>query len=108
MKIPTTTARRCATAILALALAAPASGTVLTVTDPSGQPLATVMVRERRADGPNLDTSDDGYQAPGVARVVAPEITRFSDAAGRVEFADRSEPMEYLVRKPGYQDLAIK
>jgi len=108
MKIPTTTVRRCATAMLALALAAPASGTVLTVTDPSGQPLATVMVRERRADGPNLDTSDNGYQAPGVTRIVSPEITRFSDAAGRVEFADRSEPMEYLVRKPGYQDLAIK
>jgi streptogramin lyase len=78
------------------------------VTDPSGQPLATVMVRERRADGPNLDTSDDGYQAPGVARVVAPEITRFSDAAGRVEFADRSEPMEYRIRKPGYQDLSVR
>jgi streptogramin lyase len=66
------------------------------------------MVRERRADGPNLDTSDNGYQAPGVARVVTPEITRFSDAAGRVAFADRTEPMEYLVRKPGFQDLAVK
>ena len=108
MNTPTSTALRCATALLILALGAPAVATTLTVTDPAGQPLATVMVRERRADGPNLDTSDNGYQAPGVARTVAPEITRFSDAAGRVEFADRSEPMEYLVRKPGYQDLAVK
>jgi len=85
-----------------------ASATTLTVTDPSGQPLATVMVRERLADGPDLDTSDDGYPAPGVTHVVAPEITRFSDASGRVAFEDRSEPMEYLVRKPGYRDLAMK
>ncbi len=97
-----------ATAVLLLALNAPALATTLTVNDPSGQPLATAMVRERRADGPNLDTSDNGYQAPGVTRVVSPEFTRFTDVAGRVEFADRSEPMEYLVRRPGYQDLAIK
>ncbi|MBP7012929.1 MAG: hypothetical protein V9E93_03420 [Steroidobacteraceae bacterium] len=82
--------------------------THLTVTDPAGQPLATAMVRERPAAGPQLDTSDDGYPAPGVARTVAPEITRFSDVTGRVEFAERDASMEYLVRKPGYQDLAIK
>jgi streptogramin lyase len=96
------------TALLMLALCAPASAITVSVTDPAGQPLATVMVRERLADGPNLDTSDNGYQAPGVPRVVTPEITRFSDAVGRVAFADRTEPMEYLVRKPGFQDLAVK
>ena len=104
----TTRAQRGTTVLLALALAAPVSATTLTVTDPAGQPLATVMVRERRADGPGLDTSDDGYPRPGVAHVVEPEITRFSDASARVEFADRNEPMEYLVRKPGFQDLAIR
>ncbi len=101
-------AQRGTTVLLALALAAPVSATTLTVTDPAGQPLATVMVRERRAAGPGLDTSDDGYPKPGVAHIVAPEITRFSDASARVEFADRDEPMEYLVRKPGFQDLAIR
>ncbi len=104
----TTRAQRGTMVLLALALAAPVSATTLTVTDPAGQPLATVMVRERRADGPGLDTSDDGYPRPGVAHVVEPEITRFSDASARVEFADRNEPMEYLVRKPGFQDLAIR
>jgi len=108
MTVPTRAAQRFAATLLLLALSAPSFATTLTVTDPAGQPLATVMVRERRADGPNLDTSDNGYPAPGVARFVAPEITRFSDAAGRVEFADRSESMEYLVRKPGYQDLAVR
>ena len=99
---------RAVAALLWLVTAPPAFATTLTVSDPSGQPLATVMVRERRADGPNLDTSDNGYQAPGITRIVSPEITRFTDASGRVAFDDRSEPMEYLVRKPGYQDLALK
>jgi len=94
--------------LVLIALSAPSFATHLTVTDPAGQPLATVMVRERPADGPQLDTSDNGYPAPGVARTVAPEVTRFSDATGRVEFAERNASMEYLVRKPGYQDLAIK
>jgi streptogramin lyase len=93
---------------LLLLVTTPAPAVTLVVSDPSGQALATVMVRERRADGPNLDTSDDGYPAPGVTHVVAPEITRFSDAEGHVEFADRTEAMEYLVRKPGYRDLALK
>ena len=84
------------------------SATTLVVTDPAGQPLATAMVRERPAGGPNLDTSDNGYQAPGVARMVAPEVARFTDAAGRVAFSDRSAPMHYLVRKPGYQDLLVE
>ena len=94
--------------LVLMACSAPSFATHLTVTDPAGQPLATVMVRERPADGPQLDTSDDGYPAPGVARTVAPEVTRFSDATGRVEFAERDASMEYLVRKPGYQDVAIK
>ncbi len=93
---------------LLLLVTTPAQAVTLVVSDPSGQALATVMVRERRAEGPNLDTSDDGYPAPGVTHVVAPEITRFSDAEGHVEFADRTEAMEYLVRKPGYRDLALK
>ena len=94
--------------LVLMACSAPSFATTLTVTDPAGQPLATVMVRERPADGPQLDTSDNGYPAPGVARTVAPEVTRFSDAIGRVEFAERDASREYLVRKPGYQDLAIK
>jgi streptogramin lyase len=99
---------RSVAALLWLATASPVFATSLTVSDPSGQPLATVMVRERRADGPNLDTSDNGYQAPGITRIVSPEITRFTDASGQVAFGDRDEPMEYLVRKPGYQDLALR
>ena len=90
-----------------LAFCAPAFGLVLTLTDPAGQALQTAMVRERPAAGPGLDTSDDGYPAPGVARTVVPEVTRFSDAAGRIAFAERGAPMAYVVRKPGYQDQIL-
>jgi virginiamycin B lyase len=93
---------------LLLVTAFPASATSLVVTDSAGQPLATVMVRERPAGGPNLDTSDNGYQTPGVARMVAPEVTRFTDVAGRVDFESRDAPMNYLLRKPGYQELLIE
>jgi hypothetical protein len=100
--------RHLSIALLLIPFSTQSFAITLTVTDPAGQPLATVMVRERPADGPQLDTSDNGYPAPGVARTVAPEITRFSDAAGHVEFAGRNALMEYLVRKPGHQDLAVK
>ena len=38
---------------------------------------------------------------------MAPEITRFSDSAGHLEYAARTEAMAYLVRKPGYQDQLL-
>jgi len=90
-----------------LVLATPASAIVVQVTGPAGEPLYPVMVRERPAEGPGLDTSDDGYPAPGVAHTVAREITRFSDPAGRIEFAGRDVPATYVVRKPGYQDQMV-
>jgi streptogramin lyase len=90
-----------------VAFCAPAFGLVLSLTDPAGQPMQTAMVRERPAAGPGLDTSDDGYPAPGVARTVVPELTRFSDADGRIVFAERGVPMTYVVRKPGYQDQVL-
>ena len=90
-----------------LLLATPTFAITLLVADPAGQPLSAVMVRERPAAGPGLDTSDDGYPAPGVAHTVEREITRFSDAAGRIEFAGRGTPMTYVVRKPGYRDQIL-
>ena len=99
---------RSAAALLLAAVAAPSPATTLVVADAGGQPLATVMVRERPADGPNLDTSDNGYPTPGIAHTVLPEITRFTDAAGRVEFAGRTEATEYLVRRPEFRDVLAK
>lgn len=89
------------------AIAAGAPATTLTVTDTGGRPLATAKVREVAAVPKALDTSDNGYPAPGQVRRVDPEITRFTDGAGRVAFADRGAPVAYHVRKPGYRDASV-
>ena len=78
-----------------LALCAPAHAVTLAITDPAGQPLATVMVRERPAAGPGLDTADNGYPAPGVPHTVIPEATHFSDAAGRIEWMNQGMDFEH-------------
>lgn len=104
-------ARRTVTAAsiaLGLAAATAAPAATLTVTDAAGRPLATAMVRESARPLPPLDTSDAGYPAPGVAHVVATEITRFTDAAGRAAWAPRSGAVSYLVRKPGYRDATVE
>lgn len=106
MKSPLSTA---STALLAL-LGATASShaAMLTVSDAGGAPLATAMVREVAAKPQPLDTSDHGYPAPGVARTVDVDITRFTDAAGRASWPDRGVAVKYLVRKPGYQDASVE
>ena len=79
----------------------------LAVTDAAGQPLATAKVREVATVPTALDTSDNGYPAPGQVRRVDPEITRFTDADGRASWADRGVPVTYHVRKPGYRDASV-
>lgn len=91
---------------LSAAPAAPAA--TLTVTDAAGQALATAMVREVAARPRARDTSDNGYPAPGVARTVDVDITRFTDAAGRASWPDRGVAVKYLVRKPGYRDASVE
>jgi hypothetical protein len=83
MTVSGSIARHGVAALLALALGTTAGAATLTVTDSAGEPLATVMVRERRVGGPALDTSDDGYPAPGVTQVVAPGRCRSRAATSR-------------------------
>jgi streptogramin lyase len=85
--------------------AAPAA--TLTVTDTSGQALATVMVREVATTPRRRDTSDNGYPAPGKLNTVDVDITRFTDAQGRATWPDRQAAVTYLVRKPGYRDATV-
>lgn len=92
-------------ASIAAAAAAPAA--TLTVTDTAGQPLATAMVREVAAEPRKLDTSDNGYAAPGKANTVDIDITRFTDAAGRAVWPERKVAVTYLLRKPGYRDASV-
>lgn len=93
--------------VLALFAAAGASAATIAVTDSAGQPLATAMVREVAATPRPRDTSDHGYAAPGRARTVDVDITRFTDAAGRATWAGRAVPVRYRVRKPGFRDAVV-
>ena len=93
--------------IAAIAGAAAADAATLIVTDAAGTPLATAMVRELVAAPRKLDTSDNGYPAPGRANTVDVDITRFTDAAGRATWPERGVAVKYLVRKPGYQDASV-
>ncbi len=95
------------TALAAVALALPASAATLVVGDAAGRPLATVMVREVAATKRAVDTSDGGYPKPGVAYDVDPDITRYTDAAGRASWAERGIAVRYLLRKPGWRDATV-
>ncbi|MBE7419604.1 MAG: hypothetical protein HS128_18015 [Ideonella sp.] len=99
---------RAAAAVLAAALAAaPAAAATLTVTDDAGAPLATAMVREVVATPRAADTSDGGYPKPALPFTVDRDVTRFTDAAGQVRFADRGQAVKLLVRKPGWRDATV-
>ena len=87
-----------------LLLSAAASGATVSVTDEAGAPLATVMVLQTVTAARKLDTADGGYATPGKTEPVDPEVTRFTGAAGTVEFPERAEGLSYRLRKPGYSD----
>ena len=85
-----------------------ADATVLKIQNTIKAPIETVMVTESKDPAPVLDTSDDGYPAPGKSFVIAPEITRFTDEKGSVSFEDRTEKVKYRLRKYGHKDLELK
>lgn len=93
---------------LLLAVARPGAAATLSVTDAGGAPLPTVMVREVAATPHKMDTSDGGYPPPRVPFVVDVDVTRFTDAAGRVRFADRGAAVKLIVRKPGWRDATVE
>ena len=96
------------TAAVALALLAPlAQAGTLTVKNPQGQPLSPVMVTRTLVQQPAADLSDDGYAPNGVTNTSAAVLTRFTNAAGEVSFADASEPVRYRLRAQGYVDAYV-
>lgn len=76
-----------------------------------GRPLAQVMVTQTLANPVPLDTSDGGYQTPSIPRLVLPEITRFTDEKGFVQFPVRKElekvEVNYRFRKTNFQDQTL-
>ena len=81
------------TSLLMVLAAAPACAATLAVVDETGAPLATAMVREMPATRAPADIRDGGYPLPAQPFVVETDITRFTDAAGRVRFDERGREL---------------
>jgi len=73
-----------------------------------GKPLALVMVTRTATKPPAVDTSDNGYAAPGVLQHGTFEYTRFSDARGHVRLPDAPGEYRVRLRKPGFKDRVIE
>lgn len=100
---------RMAAAVWALALlAAPAGAVTVTVKDPAGQLLPTVMVSRQPVAPAAVDTSDNGYPASGKPQQAYVELARFTDARGHAEIPPADHPWKIRLRKPGYQDLTVE
>ena len=91
----------------ALGLSAAARGIEFQVREPDGTPVAAAMVTRTFVEGSHHDTSDNGYPAEGSINRARPEVSRFSDAEGRVSFEDTGELVSIRVRKPGYRDTLL-
>ncbi len=87
--------------------AACAGAVTLTITGSDGKPVPTVMVTQTLAQPARADTSDGGYAAPGTPQRSDVQVTRFTDARGQVELADRGTAVNYRFRKPGWQDQRV-
>ena len=94
-------------AFAALLLATSAWALPITVKDPQGQPIATVMVSRLPQEPARVDTSDNGYPANGKTQQAFTELARFTDAQGRADIPAAEHPWKLRLRKPGYQDLTV-
>lgn len=95
--------------VLALAtlMAGHAFAVPVSVTDPAGKPLATVMVSRQPVAPWTIDTSDNGYPASGKPQQAFIELARFTDAAGQADIPAADHPWKVRLRKPGYQDFTV-
>lgn len=84
-----------------------AGAVTVTINDSNGKPLPTVMVSRQPVQAARVDTSDNGYPASGKMQQAYLELTRFTDAFGRVEIPPAEHPWKIRLRKPGYQDRTI-
>ncbi|MDH3429215.1 MAG: PQQ-binding-like beta-propeller repeat protein [Gammaproteobacteria bacterium] len=101
--------RRLLAVALAVLLPSPLFATTVVVTTDAGQTLATAMVTRTVAGADDVDTSDNGYPQPGLVNKVAPQHTRFTDAAGSVTFAPLAieGKRSFRIRKQGYADATV-
>ena len=107
-RIPHHAARAAALcATLAGLLALPASALTVTVQDPAGKPVPTVMVSRQPVSPAVVDISDNGYPASGKLQQSSVELARFTDAQGQADIPPAEHPWKIRLRKPGYQDLTV-
>lgn len=106
--------KKAAIAVSTLALAsltAPMMSAALALTvkiaATDARPLDLVMVTRLPANPPAADASDNGYPASGKVQQGLFELTRFSDAAGKVEFPNTQGAFRLRLRKPGFRDLVV-
>jgi virginiamycin B lyase len=71
------------------------------------QPLSKVMMTQSLKELPAPDISDDGYQSPGLPRLVIPELTVFTNQLGEANFPKENKMVTVRLRKFGYKDQII-
>jgi virginiamycin B lyase len=92
---------------LAALIACNAFAVPVSVKDPAGKPLATVMVSRLPMNPAAVDKSDNGYAASGKPQQAFFELARFTDAAGATDIPPAEHPWKIRLRKPGYKDLTV-
>jgi streptogramin lyase len=84
-----------------------AAALTISVSDPTGKPLPTVMVSRQPVKTATVDTSDNGYPAHGKTQQAYVELARFTDAHGRVDIPAADHAWQIRLRKPGFQDVTV-
>ena len=92
---------------LAVLIGGNALAVPVTVRDPGGKPIATVMVSRQPVKPAAVDTTDNGYPASGKPQQAFIELARFTDAAGQTDIPAADHPWKIRLRRPGYQDLTM-
>ena len=92
---------------LAALVAGNALAVPISIKDPDGKPLATVMVSRQPVKPAAVDASDNGYAASGKMQQAFFELARFTDAAGRTDIPAADHAWQIRLRKPGYQDRTM-
>jgi streptogramin lyase len=100
MRLATAAATSCLLLTNAVAL-------TISVSDPTGKPLPTVMVSRQPVKAAAVDTSDNGYPAHGKTQQAYMELARFTDAHGRVDIPAADHAWQIRLRKPGFQDVTV-
>ena len=96
--------------LLALGLPALSGAATINVADGEGNPLSPAMVTRTIAGADAVDTSDNGYPAPGQKNRVAPQHTRFTGKDGAAVFTaiDIDGKRRFRVRMQGYADVIVE